>query len=78
MTIEVVKINWTIVGATLTSALTILAALPYQLGDLATIIPPEWKPKVVAAGLIATTVLRIWNTRTKTPVNGTTPIQPKS
>ena len=48
-------------GAAIFGALTILAALPYTLGDLATIIPSEWKPKIVLAGLIATVGLRIWN-----------------
>ena len=46
------------IGAAITSALTTLAALPYQLGDVATIIPVEWKNRVVIAGLIATVILR--------------------
>jgi len=62
-------VNWKIVGATIASALTILAALPYSLGDLATIIPSEWKPKIVAIGLIATVVLRLWNTNMTTPTS---------
>jgi hypothetical protein len=49
------------IGAALTSTLTVIAALPYQLGDLATIIPPEYKSRVVIAGLIATTILRVMN-----------------
>jgi hypothetical protein len=53
--------NWKQIAATITSALTILAALPYQLGELATIIPPSWKPTIVAIGLISTTILRVWN-----------------
>jgi hypothetical protein len=57
------NINWKIVAATLTSTLTILAALPYSLGDLAAIIPPAIKGYVVTVGLIATTVLRLWNTK---------------
>ena len=67
------KINWKIVAATLTSSLTILAALPYQLGDLATIIPPEWKSKVVIAGLVATTILRLVNTKLTVPAQPTAP-----
>jgi hypothetical protein len=55
------KINWKQVIATLTSALTILAALPYQLGDISTIVPAEWKSKIVVIGLVATTILRVWN-----------------
>lgn len=49
------------IGTALFSVLTLLAALPYQLGDLATVIPPEWKSKVVVVGLIATTILRTLN-----------------
>lgn len=47
--------------AALTSALTAIAALPYQLGDVATIIPPAWKTRVVVAGLIATIILKSVN-----------------
>jgi hypothetical protein len=49
------------IGAALTSALTTIAALPYQLGDGATIIPPAWKARVVVAGLIATIILKSIN-----------------
>jgi hypothetical protein len=49
------------IGAALTSALTAIAALPYQLGDVATIIPPAWKTRVVVAGLIATIILKSVN-----------------
>ena len=49
------------IGAALTSALTAIAALPYQLGDVATIIPPAWKTRVVVAGLIATVILKSIN-----------------
>jgi hypothetical protein len=61
------KINWKIVGATLTSALAALSALPYTLGDLATVIPPAYKAKVFTASLIATAILRLWNTQMVTP-----------
>lgn len=37
--------------------LTVLAALPYQLGDLATLIPPDWKPVIALTGIIASTLL---------------------
>lgn len=49
------------IGTALFSALTALAALPYTLGDLATAIPPNWKPRIFAASLTATIALRIWN-----------------
>ena len=49
------------IGAALTSALTAIAALPYQLGDVATIIPPAWKARVVIAGIISTVILKAIN-----------------
>lgn len=41
----------------LSIVLTVLAALPYQLGELATIIPPSWKPAIALLGLVASMVL---------------------
>ena len=41
------------------SLLTALAAAPYTLGEVATIIPPKWKEKVFVASAIATVILRI-------------------
>jgi hypothetical protein len=41
------------------SLLTALAAAPYTLGEVATIIPPAWKEKVFVASAIATVILRI-------------------
>jgi hypothetical protein len=49
------------IGAALTSALTAIAALPYQLGDVATIIPPQWKARVTIAGIVATVILKSIN-----------------
>ncbi len=43
------------------SGLTALAALPYTIGDLGNIIAPEYKAKIFSLSLIATVVLRIWN-----------------
>ena len=39
--------------------LTVLAALPYQLGEVATVIPPAWKPVIALVGVIASTVLGV-------------------
>lgn len=39
------------------SALTIMAIMPYENGQIATIIPPAWKPYVAAAGVIAKLIL---------------------
>jgi len=58
---KVKQINWRSVGAAIAAGLTMLAALPYQLGDLATVIPPAWKAKVVVVGLVASVGLRLWN-----------------
>jgi len=55
------KPNWSGYGAALMSLLAALAALPYTLGDIATIIPSEWKPQVTGASLIAAFILRIAN-----------------
>lgn len=62
-------INWKALAATLTSALTILAVIPYQLGDLGTVIPPKYKGWIVVLGLVATTLLR--------SINAVKPPEPK-
>lgn len=41
-----------------TSLLTILAALPYEK-DLMQILPVEWTPYVIKAGLVSTLLLRV-------------------
>jgi hypothetical protein len=51
-------VNKTRIAAAITSCLTMLAALPYELGEAATIIPPAWKARLVVVGLIATLILR--------------------
>ena len=57
-------------GAIAMSLLTALAAAPYTLGEVATIIPPEWKEKVFVVGAIATMLLRVIrdNMQEKPPV----------
>lgn len=49
------------IGVAIFSLLTILSALPYSMGDLATIIPPDWKSKVFTIAATATAILRVWN-----------------
>ncbi|MFZ4597831.1 MAG: hypothetical protein ACOYNN_04225 [Terrimicrobiaceae bacterium] len=49
------------IGAAAFSILTVLAALPYQIGDLATVIPSEYKEKVFLVSMIAAALLRVWN-----------------
>ena len=46
-------------GSIVMSLLTALAAAPYTLGEVATIIPPEWKERVFVMGAIATMLLRV-------------------
>ena len=46
-------------GSIIMSLLTALAAAPYTLGEVATIIPSEWKAKVFVASAIATMILRV-------------------
>lgn len=63
------RINWKTFSASLTAFLTVLAALPYELGDVATIIPAEWKAHVAIAAAFATMVLRLLKSGTdQTPL----------
>lgn len=57
-------------GSIVMSLLTALAAAPYSLGEVATIIPPEWKERVFVVGAIATMLLRVIrdNVQEKPPV----------
>ena len=55
------KTTLTGIGTAIMGLLTTLAALPYQLGDLATIIPAKWKSTVFAIGAIAMFILRVLN-----------------
>ena len=62
---NVIGANWKTtvsgIGAMIFSVLTALAALPYTLGDIATIIPPEYKAKVFLYSAIAAAALKVWN-----------------
>ena len=49
------------IGAALTASLTVVAGLPYELGEVATILPPTWKAKVTVYSAIATFILRVLN-----------------
>lgn len=65
MNLPALRANWRTslsgIGAAFFGLLTILAAAPYELGDFAAIIPPEWKAKVAAASAAAAFALRVWN-----------------
>lgn len=45
-------------GAIAMSLLTALAGAPYALGDVATIIPPQWKEKLFVVSAISAVVLK--------------------
>ena len=63
------------IGSALFGLLTMLAALPYDLGNIATVIPPDWKSKIVTVGVVATLGLRVWNSlqqKDKNVTGGTT------
>jgi hypothetical protein len=49
------------IGAAIFSLLTVLSALPYTIGEAASIIPPEWKGKVFGLCAISTAILKTWN-----------------
>lgn len=55
------KTTFSGIGAAIFATLTVIAGLPYELGSVATIIAPQWKAKVVTAGLVATLLLKVWN-----------------
>lgn len=49
--------TWTDLATVISIVLTVLAALPYELGAIATVVPPDWKPKIALIGVIAATTL---------------------
>lgn len=51
--------KYTGILADIVAFLTILAALPYELGPVSDILPPEWKKYVATCGVVATLVLRL-------------------
>jgi len=61
------NINWKQVGVAVASVLAALSALPYSLGDIATVIPPAWKPKLFVVSAAAAIALRLWNAATIPP-----------
>ena len=54
------------IGAAAMSFLAALAALPYTLGDLALVIPSQWKPTVTGASITAAFILRVLGSTTTT------------
>lgn len=49
------------IGAAVFAGLTTLAGLPYELGSIAEILPPTWKPLIFKGSLAATILLKVWN-----------------
>jgi hypothetical protein len=49
------------IGTAVFATLTALAALPYQMGEVATIIPPGYKEKIFIASAFAAFALKVWN-----------------
>lgn len=56
--------------------LTVLAALPYQLGDISGTFPPSWKPGLTLAGIIASTLLAAIRPYMKSPNQPSEPPSP--
>lgn len=46
------------IAATITSCLTVLAALPYEK-DMLQIFPPTWAPYIAIVGAVSTVILRV-------------------
>ena len=56
------KTTWTSVGATLTSALTVISLIPANFPpEMQEILPPNIRAYVFTAGLVATVILRALN-----------------
>lgn len=73
------NINWKLVGADIASALTMISMIPYDkdtMNIINQIVPPNFIPFVIKAGIASTLILRLWN-RYSTKVDSTT-IQPQS
>lgn len=53
------KLTWQDISTAICSLLASLAVAPYELGDVALLIPPEWKAKVFFTSAIAAFLLRV-------------------
>ncbi len=49
------------IGTALFSSLTVLAALPYDMGDIANIFDPTWKRRITITAAVAAFALKWWN-----------------
>jgi hypothetical protein len=57
------------IGAALMSLLGAIAALPYSLGDVSTLIAPQWKARIAVASFIAAFVLKAINSTVQKDAN---------
>ena len=48
------------IATDIVAAITLLSMVPYELGSLGVVVPPEFKPWVAGIGIGATIVLRLW------------------
>lgn len=53
------KLKLIAIAGDIASFLTLLAAIPYELGPAAEMLPPKWKEWIVMVGVFATLGLRI-------------------
>lgn len=58
---------------TISSLLAMIAMIPYTLGDVALIFPPEWKPVILKASLVAYAIGRILAMTFKVPFDAKPP-----
>ena len=49
------------IGAAIFTMLGAIAALPYSFGEIASLMPPQWKGRVAVAGFAAGFILKVWN-----------------
>lgn len=62
---NIIGANWKTtvsgIGAAIFALVSVLATLPYELGDAGNIFPPAYKAKIAVVGAIAALMLRVWN-----------------
>lgn len=59
------------IGAALASALTVLAALPYDSG--LQLLPPEWRSVLIKTGVISALLLKVVNSLAQADAGKTVP-----
>jgi hypothetical protein len=59
--------NWSKLAATLLSFIGAIAAMPYELGQVALLFPPAYKPWFAFGGFLAAAIIRSINSNEKPP-----------